>query len=259
MGKLIVSWSPIIGKSGATTTTTVLATMAAITKPYASLLINAPNNPNILKNYINDVEIKDAVFSDGLKGLKRLITSNLLTPESLPDYAERVINKKLDVILGSHFDENQTISIIKNAMDAYEYVWMDLKNGENEFAEYLLSEADHLLIHLPQDLQEINENWELLKEKFGQSPNVSFVIGKYDPKASLTAKNVKRKLKIKREIFSMSYSTTLKNALNENKLTEELLKTSKQEPYTDNSIYVKDSICLLDEIIRSLSDDREAW
>jgi len=259
MGNLIASWSPIVGKSGVTTTTSVLSTVAAITKPYASLLINAPNNPNILEKYINASVTKDAVFGEGIEGLKRLISSNLITPETVPDYAENILNKKLDIILGSELNDVQAMVLLKNAVSTYEYVWIDLKNAENDIADIVLKEADQILIHLPQNIYDIEKCLPQIESKYAKSSKLFYIVGNYDRSANLSVKNIKRKFKINSPIYSMTYSPTLKNAINSNNLTEFLLKVAKQETYSEKNLFVKDANIIIDQLLYRLSNAREEW
>lgn len=259
MGQLIASWSPIQGKSGVTTTTAVLATLAAITKPYASLLINASNNPNVLEKYVKDNKSNDAVFSEGIAGLKRLLNSNLLTPDSLPDYADNIVYKKLDLILGSKLDEVQVTKLLQNAINAYEFVWVDLKTGDNPTGKIILEQADLVLVHLPQSLYDIENVLADIKNKPEIADKSLFIIGNYDDNANLTVKNIKRLLKVKNSFYSISYSSTLKNAFNNNSLSEYLLKVSKQEPFTNNTKFVQGAINIIDDMLQTLSNDRKGW
>lgn len=258
MGKLIASWSPIQGKSGVTTTTTVLATVAAINKPYASLLMNASNNPNFIDKLTSNTSTKNAVFGEGIEGLKRLISSNLITAESVPDYAENILSNKLDIILGSKLEEVQSMILLRNAINAYEYIWIDLYSSDNDFANLVLKEADHILIHLPQSLYEIENSLKYL-EPYLQSKNASLIIGQYDQQANLSVKNIKRKLKLTIPIYQMSYSSTLKNALNDKNLIEYLLKVAKQDRYSEKNMFVKDANEIIDSLIAHLSNNREDW
>lgn len=259
MGQLIASWSPIQGKSGVTTNTAVLATLAAITKPYASLLINASNNPNVLEKYVKDNKSTDPVISEGISGLKRLLNSNLLTPDSLPDYAENIIYNKLDLILGSELDEVQVTKLLQSAVSAYEYVWVDIKTGDNSTGELILEQADLVLVHLPQSLYDIENVLPDIKNKLKIANKTFFIIGNYDNNANLTVKNIKRILKVKNSFHCISYSSTLKNALNNNTLPEFLLKISKQEPFTNNTKFVQGAINIIDDMLLTLSNDRKGW
>lgn len=259
MGKIIVSWSPIQGKSGVTTNTAVLATLAAITKPYASLLINASNNPNVLERYVKESKSTDAIFSEGIAGLKRLLNSNLLSPDAVPDYAENIIYKKLDIILGSSLDEGQLIKLLQNAVNAYEFVWVDLKNGDNQTAEFLLDQADLVLVHLPQSLYDIETLLPEIKKRSGLTEKTFYIVGNYDANASLSIKNIKRLLKIKDSFYSISYSSTLKNAINSNSISEYLIKVPKQGPFTNNTKFVQGAINIIDDMLQCLSNDRKDW
>lgn len=226
MGKLIVSWSPIHGQGATTSNVISLSAMMALDESYKSLITHTQMSHSTLES----VYMKKDDFSfnqSGMVALERLVKSNLLTPDAVPDYTQSIYNSSLDLLPGRTNETNSEESarvrktILQAASEHYDLLWIDAHSGTRSFTtKSLLKEADLVLVNLPQNKfvleQFFNEDLpeELVGEKF------IILISNYDEKAGLSIRNIKRTYKPSTPVFPIPYTTGFRDAMNQGSVSE---------------------------------------
>lgn len=228
MGKQIVSWSPVHGQSATTSNTVALASMFALEQHYHSLLTHTQLTFSTLEHLYTQGE--RAGFDDGgMEALERLVKSQLLKAEAIPDYTDTVYKNRLDLLVGSKKEweepaEAELIlrSILHVARNHYDAIWIDAHSGTfNTTTKALLQDADLVLVNLPQNAYVIESffSGESFPKELEGKPYI-VLISNYDEKAAYSIRNIKRAHKVKAPILPIMYATAFRDASNQRAVTE---------------------------------------
>lgn len=236
MGNLIVSWSPVRGQ-GSSTLTFSLASMLALDTTHKVLFTHAQKSKSIL-DVLFETSDKNDIADNGMEGLERLVKSNRLKTESVPDYAENIYLGKLDYLQSGFSNtrsdsENITFlfSVLKASLQAYEMVFVDLECGTDSVAtKELVKQADVVLVNLPQNRYVVEQftSGELMLDELRER-DYFVVINQYDKNATYSIRNIKRQVKAKEKMFGFPYATPLKNAINLGNVSDFYFRSTKSK------------------------------
>lgn len=241
MGSLIVTWSPIAGQGGSSTLTSSLASIMSLETSKKVLFTHAKQAKTVLDTIYKTSE--SDLTRGGMEGLERLVKSKMLQPESIPDYTEPIYIGKLDYLQSGYNEEiserentARLFAVLRAALESFDVVFANVGSGIDSIAtQELLKQADIVLVNLPQNRYVVEKffNGELMPEEL-KNRLYYVVVTNYDPKATYSVRNIKRKSKTKSKIFAFPYSTELKNAINLGNLSDFYYRVHSTKPKKGN-------------------------
>ena len=115
---IITFWNGTEEQCGTTSSAVAFATQVAIEHNIKVLLISTSLNDSIIKDSFwketkksvlsfMTVNNNDAINSNGIEGLDRIIRSNKITPDIITDYTKIVLSGRLEVLTGIDGTEGQ--------------------------------------------------------------------------------------------------------------------------------------------------------
>lgn len=226
MGKLVVGWSPVHGQGGTTANLAALAAQFALTSEVRSLISHTQLNYSSLELLFGKKKSNIAGFESGMQALERLAKSNLLKTETIIDYTETIYHKRLDLLGDSEkqtaVNPNLLQVLLKFTQNVYDLIWLDSHAGtHNALTKKLLSEADLVLVNLPQNRFVLDRffNGDDFPEEL-KGKELIILISQYDEASNFNIRSIKRKYKIKYPIFPILYSRQFKEASNQQNIGE---------------------------------------
>ena len=236
MGNLIVSWSPVPGQ-GASTLTLSLASMLALDTTHTVMFTHAHNSQTLLDRLFTTTN-ENNVADNGMEGLERLVKSNLLKAESVPDYSEKIYLRKLDYLQGGLNEERSDIentafllSVLKASLQAYDLIFVDLESGVDAITtRELIKQADVVIVSLPQNRYVVENfvNGDSIPDELRER-DYFVVINQYDNDATFSLRNIRRQIKTKQKMFALPYTTALKNAINLGNVSDFYFRSTKSK------------------------------
>lgn len=227
--RLIAVWSPLPSGSGATVMASALPVVLAMEYRVRTLLTHGGNaGERIEQAFTLRHESLDtmAAFQDhGMDALARIAGSGRLLPETIRDYTIPVLSERLDLLTGSR-DARHALDdvaygkfagqVLDTAKRSYDVIVADAGNGRPQGADMeLIRTADLVVVALNQNLRSLEDVWErssmpdMLMDK-----NCVYALGRYDPEISCTLKNIKRRFRLKSEMYGIPYCSSLADAWN---------------------------------------------
>lgn len=236
----IVSWSPIAGKGASTSNVIALSSLMALDHSNKSLLINPQTEQSLLEELYGNINDNNEMNYGGVVTLKNLIKSKLFKPDVISDYTTTIYRSNLEFLSASQFmnadDEEEiqqfSLGMILSASNSnYDLTWIDAPSGINSLSEFILKQADLVLVNLPQDKSAIHKFYKDYS-KYLKDKAYLILIGNYDALASYSTRNIRRTHKIQDVMLPVLYATDYKNAVNQNTVSEffvRIRKTNKGE------------------------------
>ncbi|MGF9975487.1 hypothetical protein [Viridibacillus arvi] len=228
MGKTIVSWSPIHGQGATTTNTVSLASVFSIEYQVRSLLTHTQLTYSSMESLLGK-DLRGAGFEQtGIQALERLYKSKLLKAEAVEDYTETIYRNRLDMLGGSSkaTDKGLLEDVLAVTKHVYDTVWIDAHSGVRNFTTVsLLEAADVVLVNLPQNRFVLDDffNGDYLPEEV-KNKKIIILLSIYDSDSTFSIRKIKRKYNIKCPIFPIPYSYHLKDASNQQKVSDFFLR-----------------------------------
>lgn len=262
MGFKVINWSPIHGQGNTTSNMTALCLLYAIENQEKALITHSQLQYSSMEFLLNR-EQKDLSFADsGVKAIERLMRSRLLKANSVEDYTDTILKERLDLLGGSseEVDKELLKTVIEVASDLYDIIWVDAHSGtRNEANNELLTTADVVFVHLPQN-KFILDDFFLknggVPKNIANKPHV-FIISQYDEKSNFNAKKMKRIYGIDKPIFTIPYSSNFKNASNQQRVVEFILKKQKVKKSEDDFKYISSLSVITKHLAKGVKLERE--
>lgn len=237
MGKIIAFWSPIHGQGGTTANTAAIASLFSLEQSSYSLLTHTQLTYSPLDSYYSKEKRAVGFDNAGMQALERKVKSNLLNPEDIPDYTDTIYKRKLDLLIGS-LKENEnsaednlrTLSkILFAARNHYDTIWVDAHAGvQDHTTKIVLDTADLVVVCLPQNKYVIDRYFagDYLPTELKNKPHI-ILISRYDENSSLTIRNIKRAHKVKVPILPVPFSPSYLDALNNHSVAEFFFRVNR--------------------------------
>lgn len=262
MGFTIVNWSPVHGQSNTTSNTTALSILYSLEQQTRNLLTHTQLQYSSMEFLLNRNN-KDTTFvSSGVKAIERLMKSRLLKADSITDYTDTILKNRLDLLGGSseEIDGKLLQNVIEVASNSYDLIWVDAHSGlRSQTTKDLLEKANVIFIHLPHNqfiLDEFfNENGGV-PEIIANRPHV-FIISQYNSNSSLNLKKIKRLYKLNNPVFGIPYSHSFKDATNQQRVTEYLLKRSEINKKHEDFEYINSLKAINQHLQKGIQMERE--
>lgn len=185
------------------------------------LLINADNN-----GYIETTLFKQkdgSIFHDiGLDAYLRYMNSGKIDEKFIQDISFSFFNELLHILPSSNksIAEYETNLLntkfegFKSLEKYYDYIFVDLPNGNNKIADFFLKDSDGNIINITQSkhlFDNINNNQG---EHIGIESNSRFIIGAYDRSSIYNIKNIIKLIpSLNRRLAAIPYNTELMDSI----------------------------------------------
>lgn len=229
MGFKVVNWSPIHGQGNTTSNTTTLSLLYSIENQTKNLITHTQLQYSGMEFLLKRDQKDQSFTNSGVKAIERLMKSRLLKPGSIGDYTDTILKNRLDLLGGNseEVDPKLLQTVIEVANTNYDLIWIDAHSGNrNQATKDLLNMADVIFVHLPQNkfiLDDFFNEKNGIPKEIAEKPHI-FIISQFSTQDSLNLKKIKRLYGIDKPIFAIPYSDSVKQASNQQKVTEYILK-----------------------------------
>lgn len=255
---IVTFWSNGKEQTGKTLSIAAIATYMAIEHNYKILIIATGDDDKILNNCFWEEKKKkrnlglfgpntNIAMEEGIVGLSKVMKSNRLTAEDIPNYTKTVFKERLEILQGvsggsMDYDNLRQLypDIINLANRYYDLVFVDLDNelGEN-LANKILGNSNLIVANISQRLTSINRFMELKKEKPILNTNKTvLLIGRFDRHSKYTVKNIARYMKEKNRAITIPYNTLFFEAAEEGKVPDLFLKIRSVDEDDRNGFFL---------------------
>ena len=164
---IVSFWSTVESTQTSTTSTAVAVANAIATRQnvgYKTLLMQTHfNNFDMETSYYNMSKMSSKgsldIADTGVDALDRLLRSNKLTPENIPNYAKPVLKGKLELLYGTFKSDKDSYErvletmpmIVDYANQLYDMVFVDLNRGySNAAMTQILQKSDLIVLTMSQ-------------------------------------------------------------------------------------------------------------
>ncbi|ADC52218.1 MULTISPECIES: P-loop NTPase family protein [Alkalihalophilus] len=232
----IAFWGTVHGQVATTTNIITAAHYSTLEYDVKALLTQTHWSHSTLEKSITKENSSNTFFNDtGIDALERLARSNRLTAKAIPDYTESIMSDRLDLLPGTTKKDESLFANVEDVMskimtvakNEYDFSFFDINSGtQNELSKIVLNHADLVVVNLNQNKHVLDRffNKEDYVSALDQKPYI-IVISQYDEQSRMTLKNIKRKYKVNVPIVGIPYCSQLRDAMNENRMTEFLIRS----------------------------------
>ena len=255
---ILTFWSNGKEQTGKTLSIAAIATYMAIEHNYKILIIATGDDDKILNNCFWEEKKKkrnlglfgpntNIAMEEGIVGLSKVMKSNRLTAEDIPNYTKTVFKERLEILQGvsgglMEYDNLRQLypDIINLANRYYDLVFVDLDNELGEdLANKILGNSNLIVANISQRLTSINRFMELKKEKPILNTNKTvLLIGRFDRHSKYTVKNIARYMKEKNRAITIPYNTLFFEAAEEGKVPDLFLKIRSVDEDDRNGFFL---------------------
>ncbi len=255
---IVTFWSNGKEQTGKTLSIAAIATYMAIEHNYKILIIATGDDDKILNNCFWEERKKkrnlglfgpntNIAMEEGIVGLSKVMKSNRLTAEDIPNYTKTVFKERLEILQGvsggsMDYDNLRQLypDIINLANRYYDLVFVDLDNELGEdLANKILGNSNLIVANISQRLTSINRFMELKKEKPILNTNKTvLLIGRFDRHSKYTVKNIARYMKEKNRAITIPYNTLFFEAAEEGKVPDLFLKIRSVDEDDRNGFFL---------------------
>ena len=255
---IVTFWSNGKEQTGKTLSIAAIATYMAIEHNYKILIISTGHKDTILNNCFWEEKKKkrnlglfgpntNIAMEEGIVGLSKVMKSNRLTAEDIPNYTKTVFKERLEILQGvsgglMEYDNLRQLypDIINLANRYYDLVFVDLDNELGEdLANKILGNSNLIVANISQRLTSINRFMELKKEKPILNTNKTvLLIGRFDRHSKYTVKNIARYMKEKNRAITIPYNTLFFEAAEEGKVPDLFLKIRSVDEDDRNGFFL---------------------
>lgn len=252
---IVTFWSTVESTQTSTTSTAVAVANAIATRQdvgYKTLLMQTHyNNFDMETSYYNMNKMSSKgsldIADTGVDALDRLLRSNKLTPENIPNYAKPVLKGRLELLYGTFKNDRdsyervlETIPLIVDyANQLYDMVFVDLSRGySNAAMTQILQKSDLVVLTMSQKTEVLKKLFKDVEDLkiFKEKPIIS-VIGRYDRYSKYNSKNIARTFNYKKQIYTIPYNTQFFDACNEGKALNFFVENMNADIATDRNGY----------------------
>lgn len=258
---LIGFWSPFHGQTCNTSNAVAVATRMAVTRNFKTLLMhNTINKSNMENAFFSDTSIDNDISSvfdeSGIDAMMKLAKTGQLCPANFKDYANILIEERLEVLLGTRRDGavkelmlEQIQYIINCARDTYNFVILDINAGHGELSLKTLDLADMLIVSLNQNMEVIRsyfqrKEWDPVLEN---KPHM-LVISNYDNESVFNIERIRKEFNYYGEIYLIPRNVKYMDFYNEHKVLDYFTATLNKKAVKEEIDFFK----CLDEIIKKI-------
>ena len=255
---IVTFWSNGKEQTGKTLSIAAIATYMAIEHNYKILIIATGDDDKILNNCFWEEKKKkrnlglfgpntNIAMEEGIVGLSKVMKSNRLTAEDIPNYTKTVFKERLEILQGvsgglMEYDNLRQLypDIINLANRYYDLVFVDLDNELGEdLANKILGNSNLIVANISQRLTSINRFMELKKEKPILNTNKTvLLIGRFDRHSKYTVKNIARYMKEKNRAITIPYNTLFFEEAEEGKVPDLFLKIRSVDEDDRNGFFL---------------------
>ena len=255
---IVTFWSNGKEQTGKTLSIAAIATYMAIEHNYKILIISTGDDDKILNNCFWEERKKkrnlglfgpntNIAMEEGIVGLSKVMKSNRLTAEDIPNYTKTVFKERLEILQSfsgglMEYDNLRQLypDLINLANKYYDLVLVDLDNELGEdITNKILGNSNLIVASISQRLASINEFMELRKKKPILNTNRTLLlIGRYDKYSKYTVKNIARYMKEKNRAISIPYNTLFFEAAEEGKVPDLFLKVRRIDEEDRNGFFL---------------------
>ena len=255
---VVTFWSNGKEQTGKTLSIAAIATYMAIEHNYKILIIATGDDDKVLNNCFWEEKKKkrnlglfgpntNIAMEEGIVGLSKVMKSNRLTAEDIPNYTKTVFKERLEILQGvsggsMDYDNLRQLypDIINLANRYYDLVFVDLDNELGEDLENkILGNSNLIVANISQRLTSINRFMELKKEKPILNTNKTvLLIGRFDRHSKYTVKNIARYMKEKNRAITIPYNTLFFEAAEEGKVPDLFLKVRRVDEEDRNGFFL---------------------
>ena len=265
-------WNPVETSQAATTSSiAAVATMLPAKCKYRTL---------ITQTHYSDFSLESAFFNmdklgnkgaldiadTGVDALDRLLRSNKLSPESIPNYAKPIYKgERLELLYGTFKNDLDSYSriletfpiIVDYASQFYDIVFLDLNKGSsNQEIMKILQKSDLIVLTMSQSMINLKKTFKAMDTlKILQEKPIIPVIGKYDRFSDFSDMNIKRVFNYKKgRLYTIPYNTKFFDACNKGELRSFIATNINADPALDrNGFFINETGKLVDAILNNLS------
>jgi len=259
----IAVWSNCIQGAGATTVTTLLATLTAAHHNYKTLLSHTMTGDLSMENYILDEEeinrIKE-VGESGVDGLFRLLKNGKLDPEKIKDYSYSLLShSNLDFLSSQRVYQDEQgfrhnyLYLLYMARQFYDVVFVDLNVPmESELFSKVLADSDVLLVVGKQNAYQLGELMNKVthyKDMLRKSnTKILFTINAFDQESTMTVKKLVQPLNIKTP-SKITYCVEVIDSCNRHDLVDFVLRHIHSKKKDKVSRFIQDTNQIVEEMM----------
>jgi len=267
---IVSFWNPVENAASSTTSSIVAVSSMLWWKGKYKTLIT--------QTHYNDFTLESAFFNmdklgskgsldiadTGVDALDRLLRSNKLAPESIPNYSKGIsAESRLELLYGTFKNDLDSYAriletfptIIDYANQYYDIILLDLNKGtSNEQINKLLQKSDLIVLTMNQSMLHLKkvfaamENLKILQEK-----PVIPVIGKYDKYSKYQERNIARVFNYKKKMYTIPYNTQFFDACNDGTVAKFMIENRKANVALDrNGFFIGETEKLVDAILSNL-------
>lgn len=249
------------------------ATVAAVAMMIATKMKNKYKTL-LTQTHYTDMSLESSFFNPdkrnkldtsdtGIDALDRLLRSNKLVPENIPNYATPILKGSLELLYGTFKNDTDSYSriletmpiIIDYANQFYDIVLVDLNKGyETSEVNAILQKSDLIVLNMSQSkhmLKQIFKDMETLK--ILQEKPVIPVLGRYDRYSAYSEKNIARSFNYKKRIYTIPYNTQFFDSCNQGNAARFFIENANADMGTDrNGFFISEVANLTDAIIEAI-------
>ena len=273
---IIAFWSDEKRETGQTLSMVAVSTYMAIEHNYKIIDISTNFKDNTLEDCFWNFKREKAAIANitgntgtiglesGIEGLIKVIRSNKTNPNIVANYSRVVFNNRLDVLCSpttTDYKEYKEIAktcpeIIQLANKNYDMVFVDIsKRMAEEDVNKILEIADIIVVNITQRLTIIDKFLKLREEnRFFKNNNVVLNIGRYDNYSKYNKRNIKRYLRMKRDVVAVPYNTLYFEGCSEGKTAEFFLRLRNLGPEDRNYVFINNVSKICKELIFKLQE-----
>lgn len=248
-----------------TSTAAAVAMMIASKTKYKTLITQTHYSDMSLENsFFNpDKKMKLDTSDTGIDALDRLLRSNKLVPENIPNYATPILKGRLELLYGTFKNDMDSYSriletmpiIIDYANQFYDIVLVDLNKGyETSEINSILQKSDLIVFNMSQSknmLKKLFKDMETLK--ILQEKPVLPVLGRYDRYSAYNKKNIARSFNYKKKLYTIPYNTQFFDSCNQGNAARFFIENAGADMGTDrNGFFIAEVANLTDAIIEAI-------
>lgn len=268
---IVSFWSTVESTQTSTTSTAVAVANTLTLRPnigYKALLMQTHfNNFDMETSYYNMDRMSSKgtldIADTGVDALDRLLRSNKLSPENIPNYAKPVLKGKLELLYGTFKSDKDSYErvlesmpfIVDYANQLYDIVLVDLNRGySNSAMTQILQKSDLIVLTMSQKTEVLKKLFKDVEDLkiFKEKPIVS-VIGRYDRYSKYNTKNIARAFNYKKPIYCIPYNTDFFDSCNEGKSLDFFYKNMNADIATDrNGFFISEVNKVTDQILEAL-------
>ena len=246
-----------------TATVAAVAMMLTIRGKYRTLVTQTHYSDMSLENsFFNpDKKAKFDTSDTGIDALDRLLRSNKLAPENIPNYATPIMrNGMLELLYGTFKNDKDSYSriletmpiIVDYANQFYDIVLVDLNKGvDSSEVNSILQNSDLIVFNMSQNKTILKKSMNSLKSlKVLQEKPVIPVLGRFDRYSTFNEKNISRTYNYKKKIYTIPYNTRFFDSCNEGIVDKFFIEFANADIGTDrNGFFISEVAQLTDAII----------